>query len=135
VKSLEVSIKENLFFIRTDPSILEHVLINILMNAIQSMDKKDSFIRISIYQKDSWQDRTIIEVKDNGRGIPKKNMEKLFTPFHTTKKGKGMGMGLGLFLCKNMIEVLGGRIEVQSEVGQGTTVRVILPEQDNETEK
>lgn len=66
-----------------------------------------------------------IRVKDNGSGISPQAMKRLFTPFFTTKP-IGVGTGLGLSLCKDVVESFGGRIEVESEVGRGTTFQVLL---------
>jgi signal transduction histidine kinase len=66
-----------------------------------------------------------ISVRDNGCGMSREFIEKsLFRPFQTTKK---KGMGIGLYHCKTIVEAHGGRIEVESEEGRGTTFRVLLP--------
>ena len=65
-----------------------------------------------------------ISIRDNGCGISREFIEKsLFRPFQTTKK---QGMGIGLYHCKTIVEAHGGRIEVESEEGRGTTFRVLL---------
>jgi signal transduction histidine kinase len=69
-------------------------------------------------------DRIAIEVQDTGGGIPPENMSKLFEPLFTTK---AKGIGLGLTICKNLVEANGGRIEVQSEPGHGSTFTIFLP--------
>ena len=72
-----------------------------------------------------------LQVIDTGPGIPEKLLPKIFQPFFTTKgtarKGETKGTGLGLAICKEIIEHHGGRIEVQSEVGKGTTFTIYLP--------
>ena len=70
--------------------------------------------------------RVEIAVQDTGHGIAPENMSKLFTPFFTTKE-PGQGVGLGLAVSYGIIERHGGKIEVQSEVGKGTTFTVVLP--------
>jgi signal transduction histidine kinase len=65
-----------------------------------------------------------IEIRDNGIGIPKDSLEKIFSPFYTTKKD---GSGLGLFLAYQIIAKHGGAIFVDSEPGVGTTVKVYIP--------
>ncbi|MBK5275783.1 MAG: histidine kinase, partial [Desulfuromonadales bacterium] len=65
-----------------------------------------------------------ISITDTGVGIPPKNLRKLFQPLFTTKP---KGIGLGLVVCKNLVEANGGRIEVESELGRGTTFTVLLP--------
>ncbi len=66
-----------------------------------------------------------IEVADTGVGIPRAHLEKIFEPFFTTRAESG-GTGLGLGLCRMLISEMGGRIEVRSVLGQGTTFTVIL---------
>ena len=65
-----------------------------------------------------------IEIKDTGHGIPSKDLHKIFDLFFSTKPG---GMGLGLWGAKVLVESLGGRIDVSSEVGKGTTFTILLP--------
>jgi len=67
-----------------------------------------------------------IEISDNGPGIPKESIDKIFDPFYTTKE-VGKGTGLGLSIVYSIIEKLGGRIMVASEIGQGTTFNIYLP--------
>jgi signal transduction histidine kinase len=70
--------------------------------------------------------RTIVlAVRDEGKGMDDETLKNLFTPFFTTK-GKE-GTGLGLSICNNIAKSHGGKIEIESTVGQGTTIRVILP--------
>jgi len=103
---------------------IQQVLMNLMVNAIQATAEggkitirtertPDGFIRTS--------------VTDTGVGIPPENMEKLFTPFFTTK-GEVKGVGLGLSVSYGLVERHGGKIEVQSEVGKGSTFNVLLPE-------
>jgi two-component system NtrC family sensor kinase len=72
-----------------------------------------------------------IQVIDTGPGIPEKLLGKIFQPFFTTKgtaqRGEAKGTGLGLAICKEIVEHHKGRIEVQSEVGKGTTFNIYLP--------
>ena len=70
----------------------------------------------------------IVEVTDNGPGIPKANLSRIFDPFFTTKP-VGKGTGLGLSICYGIVEKMGGRIEVQSMVDVETTFRVRIPSQ------
>ena len=65
-----------------------------------------------------------LEIADTGEGIQPENMKKLFQPLFTTK---ARGIGLGLVVCRNLTEANGGRIEVESELGRGTTFSAILP--------
>jgi two-component system NtrC family sensor kinase len=65
-------------------------------------------------------------VSNTGRGIPAADLPHVFEPFYTTK-APGEGTGLGLSICRGIVAGLGGSIEVESEVGRGTTVRLLLP--------
>ena len=69
------------------------------------------------------------EVSDNGQGMDEKVRQKIFDPF-VTSKSRSDGTGLGLYVCYNLAEALGGRIEVESEPGGGSTFRVILPDKE-----
>ena len=70
--------------------------------------------------------RVLIEIEDNGPGIPKKILNRLFEPFATSKK-KGEGTGLGLSVCHGIILNHGGEIKVKTEEGKGTTWLIYLP--------
>ncbi len=130
VKTFEVNVSTELPRISTDPYIIEQVLINLLINAGQAADKEDSWIKLNVISGEDRQKDLIIEVMDNGMGMDKDTATRIFNPFFTTKPA-GEGTGLGLFVCRNLIEELGGHIEVESEPGKGSTFRVILPDKDS----
>jgi signal transduction histidine kinase len=67
----------------------------------------------------------VIAVTDNGNGIDKADLVKIFQPFFSAKKGKGIGLGLSI--CNRIIQNHGGKITVESEPGEGTTFRIYLP--------
>ena len=68
-----------------------------------------------------------LQISDNGRGIAPETLEKMFQPFFSTRIGQG-GTGLGMSIVENLVKAtLGGSLEVQSTVGQGTTVTITLP--------
>ena len=67
-----------------------------------------------------------IEFADTGVGIPPENLEKVMEPFFTTKE-EGKGTGLGLAICRRVVQEHHGTIQIDSEVGKGTTVRIVLP--------
>ena len=75
-----------------------------------------------------------VEIADTGRGIPSENLNRIFEPGFATK-GSGVGTGLGLSISYNIIQKHGGKIEVESEVGRGTTFVVILPIERTGTER
>ena len=111
-----------------DPGQIEQVFINMISNATQAMTSSDSLetrdggrLEISTRAEDGF---IATEFKDNGRGISEENLGKLFEPLFTTKT---KGIGLGLAICKAIVESHEGRIEVESELGQGTTFTVKLP--------
>lgn len=103
-----------------DPNQINQVLLNLLLNAIQSMDKPGN-IRVGIEREDG---NVVITVADEGKGIAAEHLPNIFRPFFTTK---GHGTGLGLSLARRTVEAHGGSIEVQSAVGQGTEFAVRLP--------
>ncbi len=101
---------------------LNQVFMNLLVNAAHAIEERGTItIRTGKQGEEVW-----VEVADTGKGIPPENMKKIFDPFFTTKP-IGKGTGLGLSLSYGIIQKHHGRIEVQSEVGKGTTFRVWLP--------
>lgn len=101
---------------------LNQVFMNLLMNAAQAIEERGAItIRTGTQGEEVW-----VEVADGGKGIAPENMKQIFDPFFTTKP-IGEGTGLGLSLSYGIVQKHHGRIEVQSEVGQGTTFRVWLP--------
>jgi len=108
-------------------------LLNLIVNAVQAADKKDSLVKLSAWTGRHWRDHTIIEISDNGCGIDKKMIDRIFNPFFTTKSAEE-GTGLGLYVCHNLIQSLGGTIEVKSQPGEGCTFTVFLPGKDRRKE-
>ncbi len=109
--------------VKGDFSQLQQVFINLIVNAIQAMPGGgDLKISSSLAEKGFIR----ISVQDTGYGIPPENMDKLFTPFFSTKDAV-KGVGLGLAVSYGIIERHSGRIEVQSEVGKGSVFTVYLP--------
>jgi signal transduction histidine kinase len=106
------------------PSQLGQVIMNLLVNAAQAMppDRRGT-ITIRCAQTG---DKVWVEIADNGSGIPPENLKKIFDPFFTTKP-VGKGTGLGLSLSYGIVEKHGGRIQVNSQPGSGTTFRITLP--------
>ena len=125
VKSFKVTIADEIPLIFTDPVALEQVLVNLLINATQAVDGGNSHVMLNARQENTRQYRVIIEVRDNGCGMDEKTRKKIFEPFFTTKV-QNNGSGLGLFVSKNLIAKLGGRIEVESRLGVGSTFRIVL---------
>lgn len=102
---------------------LKQILFNLVKNASHAIDKEKGRITIGVDKNNNGE--VIIKVIDNGRGISKAHMDKVFTPFFTTKE-PGKGTGLGLALVKIMIDRNGARIKIESEEGEGTTFTLIF---------
>jgi PAS domain S-box-containing protein len=110
-----------------DDARLGQVFINLLVNAAQALpDGHSEENEIRIIASTDAAGRAVVEVRDTGPGIPPELLARIFDPFFTTKPA-GIGTGLGLAICHNIITGMGGEISVQSELGQGTTFRVVLP--------
>ena len=134
---LRTEIPENLPLLRVDPLQMGQVLTNFITNAIQAMPDGGA-LRVTARhvgsglvpaqpgypQEAPLQNFIAISVTDTGVGIAPENMKKLFQPLFTTK---AKGIGLGLVVCKNLVEANGGRIEVKSELGKGTTFVALMP--------
>jgi signal transduction histidine kinase len=113
--------------VTANESRLGQVVLNLIVNAAHAVPEgraDDNPLRL--ITRTLGDGRAIIEVADTGCGIPKEHLERIFDPFFTTKPA-GVGTGLGLAICHTIVAELGGEIEVDSEVGRGTTFRVILP--------
>lgn len=107
--------------IEADLTQLREALRNLIINAVQAMPEGGT---LSLSATPAPGDAVCIVVKDTGEGIPAENLERIFTPFYTTK---AKGTGLGLAIVQKIVESHGGRIEVRSEVGVGTEMRIMLP--------
>jgi len=107
---------------------LQQVLLNLLLNARAAVLAKQGGRRIEI-SATCEENLVRISVTDNGTGIPKENLKKIFQPFFTTKptRGSNGGSGLGLAICTEIVEKLGGSLSVTSTEGVGTTFTIELP--------
>ncbi len=110
--------------ITCSPSQVNQVLLNLVTNAAQALDKADR--RIVVATRREGADAVAIEVMDNGKGIPADVLPRIFDPFFTTKD-VGKGTGLGLSIAYKIIAEHGGRIDVKSQPGKGTMFTVVLP--------
>jgi C4-dicarboxylate-specific signal transduction histidine kinase len=134
VAAFTIDMPENLPRIWSDADAIEQVVLNLLINAAQSVDKPASRVRLSVAIQDAWADHVVIEIEDNGCGMDAETRRRIFDPFFSTKSGQG-GVGLGLYVCQSLVEGLRGRIEVESRPGQGSTFRVILPDRERRRQK
>jgi signal transduction histidine kinase len=102
---------------------LVQVFMALLLNAMDAMGDRGT---VRIVSRQATPPGVIVEVIDQGHGIARSELGKIFEPFYTTK-APGQGTGLGLSICYGIVQEHGGRIEVDSALGQGSTFRVVLP--------
>jgi signal transduction histidine kinase len=119
---LELAIDPGLPFIAGDPGQLEQVFMNLVLNARDAC-RPGGTVRVRALEQ---AERVVFEVADDGCGIPAENLQRVLDPFFTTKK-RGHGTGLGLPIAADIVRNHGGALEIDSEVGRGTTVRVMIP--------
>jgi PAS domain S-box-containing protein len=106
---------------------LGQVFLNLLVNAAQAIPEGHADANvIGLRVATDAPGRVVVEVRDTGAGIPPAVRDHVFEPFYTTKP-VGVGTGLGLAICQRIVAEMGGEIALDSEVGEGTTVRVRLP--------
>jgi signal transduction histidine kinase len=118
---LSKHLEENLPIIQADTIQLQQVLFNLLMNSIEALPEEG---KVEITSRSLQPDSIAIDIRDNGSGIPKSVKDNLYVPFTTTKP---KGLGLGLSIVKRIVRVHKGKVEIESEEGQGTLVHIELP--------
>ncbi len=116
-------VREKIPLLSLVPDQISQVFINILLNAVDAMDGKTGKVETVIDRQDA---TVSVKITDNGCGIAPEHLQKIFTPFFTTKR-VGEGTGLGLWVSYGIMESFGGDITVESQRGQGTTFSVVLP--------
>jgi signal transduction histidine kinase len=99
---------------------MQQVLVNLVKNAMHAMTRGGTLT----LQTGEGADGVWVSVSDTGGGIPPEQINRIFEPFYTTKK---RGTGLGLMIVQRIVRAHGGRIELESHVGRGTTFRIRLP--------
>ncbi|MGI0119316.1 ATP-binding protein [Zooshikella sp. RANM57] len=115
---------ENGLWVKGDSVWLEQVVVNLLMNAMHALiNQTNGVINVSLVRV---QEEIKLEVHDNGPGIPEHLLDKVFTPFYTTK-GNGQGLGLGLAISQRIIESTGGCITVRNHAQGGAVFSVCIP--------
>jgi two-component system, NtrC family, sensor kinase len=122
---LRTSYSEKLPRITTDSAQLQQVFLNIINNGIDAVGK-DGYIDIKTVHDPITNSDIIIDISDNGPGIPKEILPRIFDPFFTTKSPQD-GTGLGLSISYSIIEKLGGTIVVDSKEGKGTSFKIYVP--------
>ena len=112
---LEVILKDPGLMIEVDINLIEQVLINLLINALEAVkEKSNPRIVLSAFQENT---KAVIKVSDNGAGVPDELLDRIFIPFFSTKKS---GSGIGLSLCKQIMLLHKGSIQVHSKEGEGS---------------
>jgi signal transduction histidine kinase len=116
------------FAVQSDPERIKEILNNLIQNAVKFTSQGSVTIRIQNLKS---LDSVVMEVSDTGMGIPRDHLNSIFEPFMQVNKtstinAKG-GIGLGLSIVRKHVEQLQGNIDVQSELGKGTTFRIVLP--------
>ncbi|MBI5968905.1 MAG: hypothetical protein HY882_13755 [Deltaproteobacteria bacterium] len=128
--SIETELARDLPRVSGDRVQLQQVLLNLILNAVDAMDKPKPDLRKLVMKTENEQDgRVKVSVRDFGSGIDEMQREKLFELFHTTKPG---GMGLGLAICARIIHAHRGSIRGENNPGGGATFSFTLPTTDNE---
>ena len=117
------NLEDGLPLVQASPSELQQVFLNLINNAIDAIGTSGGTIDITTRMENK---HVIVDVADNGPGIPKAILARVFDPFFTTKP-VGKGTGLGLSICYGIVKKMGGDISVNSAVGMGTTFHVYLP--------
>lgn len=125
---INVNLQENLPTLHVSQTELQQVFLNLINNALDAMEKTGGTLNVSNGLEG---DYIVVEVADDGPGIPGANLARIFDPFFTTKP-VGKGTGLGLSICYGIIKKMGGDIEVRSTVDAGTTFSVKIPIPENE---
>lgn len=108
--------------IKCNAAELNQVFMNLLINASHAIEDRGTIKMVTEIDDDN----LLVSISDTGKGIDEENLTKLFNPFFTTKS-VGEGTGLGLSISHGIVEKHGGNIYVESEVGKGTTFKVVLP--------
>jgi signal transduction histidine kinase len=116
----QVQVSDSLPRIQADPIRLEHLFVNLLMNALQAMGNGGQ-ITITNQREGDW---LRVEVADTGKGIPPARLSRIFEAFSSTRRD---GFGLGLYSCQQIMQEVGGTISVASEPGKGTTFKMLFP--------
>jgi len=107
-----------------DQELIRRVVVNIMTNAFQAFMNYEAGQKLISVTSEQVADELVVTIADNGPGISEKNLVRIFEPLFSTK---GFGVGLGMAIVKNIVTDHGGRIEVQSVVGEGASVKITLP--------
>jgi signal transduction histidine kinase len=117
----DISLSEEPLLVKVEPHLLQQVIFNLVNNACQALAEKGE-VKVRTFREDGW---ALLEVADDGPGIPEEFKERIFEPFFTTKS-EGEGTGLGLSFSREFVRQFGGEISLTSESGHGAVFRVRL---------
>jgi PAS domain S-box-containing protein len=118
--------------VQADRQQLRQLFLNLLTNASDAMPQGGRLtVRVNAGQLEHGAGAVVVEFEDTGAGITPDDLAKVWEPFFTTKP-EGKGTGLGLAICRRIVEEHGGTMHIESAVGQGTTVRIVLPATNGE---
>ncbi len=120
---ISMNLMPDLPTIYASPSEMQQVLLNLINNAVDAMEKSGGNIDITTRVEGAY---VVLDVGDTGPGIPQSNLARIFDPFFTTK-AVGKGTGLGLSICYGIIHKIGGEISVNSAVGMGAVFHIRIP--------
>jgi len=121
--TLELELEADLPLIQGDPSALAHAVMNLCVNAVDAMSAHGTLTLRTLHREAGWVD---VEIQDTGTGMTKDVLEKALDPFFTTKP-VGKGTGLGLSLAFSTIQAHRGQLEIESQPGLGTLIRLRFP--------
>jgi len=124
--TITMALEPNLPYVMLSPSEIQQLMLNLINNAIDALDKTGGNVHITTKLSRLEKEHIVITVKDDGPGIPEVNLSRIFDPFFTTKL-VGKGTGLGLSICYGIVQKMGGKIDVNSTVGEGTKFRIWIP--------
>jgi PAS domain S-box-containing protein len=123
VTFIDPNLPKNLY---GDEHRLRQILINLIGNAIKFTQKGEVRVRLEFQAPKYW----VLQVTDTGMGIPNEAQSSIFEPFQQAQNGitsENRGIGLGLSITKQLVELMGGRIMLESQIGQGSSFRILLP--------
>jgi len=128
----KLDVEKQGIMVETDEKWLFFILSQLINNAVKYSSKISNQIVISIYERGK---EAVLEVKDFGIGIPQTDKRRIFDPFYTGENGRKFreSTGMGLYLTKETLDILGHQMEVESEVGKGSTFRIVFSETQNLT--
>lgn len=123
--SLQIALGGDLPLIEGDRVQLQQVVLNLIINGVQAMGAIEEGSReLSVTTARAQREGVLVAVKDSGPGVAPANVERLFTPFYTTKAD---GLGMGLSICRSIIEAHGGRLWVTTNLPQGAIFHFTVP--------